>query len=381
MQTKNNQKILKFLRSRQQEMTDLLARLVNMESPSDHKPSLDVQSDFLAAHLRSLNADVEILALPEAGNHVKAVWGTGPGSTLMLCHTDTVWPVGTTAVRPASIQDDRLYGPGAEDMKGGIVVSLFAMRALRDLNLLPADGRLTLILNSDEEIGSHTSRQVIEEEALNHRRVFVMEPAVPPGAYKTQRKGVGEFTVKVKGLAAHAGADHAKGVNAIEELARQIITIQGFTDYQSGTTLNVGVIGGGTRSNVVPAEAWAEVDVRVERLEEAPKIEALMQGLKPHDPKASLEVSGGVGRPPLIRTPQIAELYGRAKAIAGDMGIPLDEASSGGASDGNFTAALGVPTLDGMGVVGDGAHAVDEFAVISSLPERAALLAAMLLEN
>lgn len=381
MQTKINQKVLEYMRVHQPEMTDLLIQLVNIDSPSDDKPSLDRQSEFIASRLRKLGADVEILQQSEAGNHIKATWGQGAGSTLMLCHMDTVWPVGTAAERPASIVGERLFGPGSEDMKGGIVVTLFAMQALIELNLLPADRKITLLLNSDEEIGSNTSRRAIEEEALKHSRVFVMEPALPSGACKTRRKGVGDFTVRIKGRAAHAGADHARGVNAIEELARQVIVIQGFTNYESGTTVNVGVMQGGSRSNVVPEEAWAEVDVRIEKLEEGSKIEALMYGLKPVDPRTTIEVSGKINRPPMERGQKTVELYGRLKAIAADMGMEIDEASTGGASDGNFTAALGVPTLDGMGVVGDNGHALEEYALISSLSERAAVLAAMLIED
>ncbi|MEM5775232.1 MAG: M20/M25/M40 family metallo-hydrolase, partial [Anaerolineaceae bacterium] len=305
-----------FTQARSQEMTDLLVQLVNMDSPSDHKPSLDRQSDLLAGLLRGLGAEVQVLANEDAGNNIKAVWGSGPGGTLMLCHMDTVWPVGTAAERPATLRDGNLYGPGSEDMKGGIVISLFALRALTELNLLPEDEKITLILNADEEIGSHSSRAVMEAEALQHRRVFVMEPAVPPGAYKTARKGVGDFTVRVKGRATHAGADHANGVNAIEELARQVIVLQGFTNYGTGTTVNVGVIQGGSRSNVVPDEAWAHVDVRVEVAEEGPKIEALIHGLKPFDTRCQIEVSGQINRPPMVRTERIAGLFEQARTVA-----------------------------------------------------------------
>ena len=263
-------------------------------------------------------------------------------------------------------------------MKGGIVNALWAIQSLQELDMPPARP-VTLLVTSDEEIGSATSRPIIEAEALQHDVVFVLEPAEPPlGSIKTWRKGVGGFRVSVSGRAAHAGADHQHGINAIEELASQILTIQGFTDYETGTTLNVGVVGGGTRSNVVPAAAWAEVDVRVMNTREASRIEARMHNLKPHQAGTTLEVSGGVERPPMVRTPQIAALFGQAKELAAQMGFQLTEAGTGGGSDGNFTAALGVPTLDGMGVVGEGGHAVHEQVVISSMPERAALLAAML---
>jgi glutamate carboxypeptidase len=291
---------------------------------------------------------------------------------------DTVWDLGTVAERPVRIEDGKLYGPGAEDMKGGIVVGLWALRALRALDLLP-EKPITMLLTSDEETGSSSSRPIIEAEARKHDVVFVLEPAVPPqGALKTSRKGVGEYRVAVTGRAAHAGADHEKGLNAIEELAHQILTIQGFTDYEAGTTFNVGVVGGGTRRNVVPAQAWAEIDVRIVRAEEADRVESRMNRLRPRLPGMELAVSGGVERPPMERTPQIAALYHRAEVLARGMGIQISESGTGGASDGNLTAALGVPTLDGMGVVGDGGHSIQEFAVISSMPERAALLAAML---
>jgi glutamate carboxypeptidase len=291
---------------------------------------------------------------------------------------DTVWDVGTVAERPVRIDEGKLYGPGAEDMKGGIVVALWAMRALRELGLLP-EQPITLLLTSDEETGSITSRPFIEAEARKHGLVFVMEPPVPPhGSLKTSRKGVGDYRVSVTGRAAHSGADHGKGINALEELAHQIRTIQGFTDYETGTTFNVGQAGGGTRRNVVPAEAWAEIDVRIIRASEAARVAAQMQGLRPHLPGAKVKVSGGFERPPMERTAEIAALFARAQALASGMGLMLSEASTGGASDGNLTAALGVPTLDGMGVVGDGGHSLDEYALIASLPERAAVLAAML---
>jgi glutamate carboxypeptidase len=378
MNETDNRQVLAYLRDHQAEMVALLGQVVEMESPTDDKASLDRLGAFLADHLRALGAEVEILRQPEAGDHVLARWGQGACGALLLCHMDTVWDLGTVAERPVRVDDGKLYGPGAFDMKGGIVNALWALRALRDLDLMPTLP-VTLVINSDEETGTATSRSAIEAEALKHDVVFVLEPAQPPdGSLKTWRKGVGQFYISVTGLAAHAGADHEKGVNAIEELAHQIQTIQGFTDYGAGTTLNVGVVGGGTRSNVVPASAWAEVDLRVMSLEAAAQIEARMKDLKPRLSSTTLEVSGGVNRPPMVRTPEIAALYARAEALAAEMGFQITEAGSGGGSDGNFTAALGVPTLDGMGVVGDGGHALREYVVVSSMPERAALLAAML---
>ena len=259
----DNQHILAYLREKQADMTALLTQLVEMESPTDHKPSLDRLAAFLAAQLGTLAATVEILPQAEAGDCVRGRWGEAGGGVLLLCHMDTVWDLGTLASRPVRVEDGRLYGPGAFDMKGGIVNALWAVRALRELGLMP-DRRITLLITSDEEIGSPASRPLIEAEARTHETAFVLEPAHPPRAsLKTWRKGVGMYTVTVTGRSSHAGAAHDEGINAIEELAHQIGVIQALTDYAAGTTVNVGVIGGGTRSNVVPERAWAEVDVRV----------------------------------------------------------------------------------------------------------------------
>ena len=372
------QRILAYLRDHQPAMAALLVELVEMESPSDDKQSLDRLAGLLMARLEALGAAVEILPQAEAGDHVRARWGQGEGGALLLCHMDTVWDVGTLARRPVRVEGGRLYGPGALDMKGGIANALWAVRALRDLDLVPSQP-VTLLITSDEETGSRTSRALVEAEARRHTVVLVLEPAQPPhAALKTWRKGTGAYRVTATGRAAHAGVDHASGVNAIEELAHQILAIQGLTDYDSGTTVNVGVVGGGTRSNVVPQQAWARVDVRVMDQSQASLLDARIRSLRPHLEGTTLEISGGVGRPPMVRTPAIAALYARAAALAAEMGFEVSEAGSGGGSDGNFTAALGVPTLDGLGPAGDGAHAEHEHVVLSSLPERAALLAAML---
>lgn len=375
-----NRRLLAYLEDHRAHMVASLTQIVEMESPSDDKPSLDRLADFLAEQLDALGAAVEVLPRADAGNVVRARWGGGQdrGGTLLLCHLDTVWALGTLAERPVRVEDGRLFGPGAFDMKGGIVNALWALRALRDLGLLP-DQRITLLINSDEETGSDASRAVIEAEALAHDKVYVLEPALPPqGSLKTWRKGVGMYTLRVTGRSSHAGAAHSEGINAIDELARQIQTIQALTDYAAGTTVNVGVVGGGTRSNVVPEQAWAEIDVRVMGPAEEARIDAALHGLKPHLAGAQLELSGGMNRPPMVRTPAIMALYNRAEAIAAELGIALSETGTGGASDGNFTAALGVPTLDGLGVMGNGGHALHEHVFIASLPERAALLAALL---
>jgi glutamate carboxypeptidase len=379
--TRNNRKVLAFLRDHQHEMVTLLTQLINLESPTDHKPSLDLLGAFLAKELQGLGAQVEILPETQVGNHVRACWGEGEGGSLLLCHMDTVWDIGTVIERPVRIEDGRLYGPGAEDMKGGIVVAIWAIRALLELSILP-ERPIMLLLNSDEETGSKTSRPIIETEAGKHEVVFVLEPAqAPNGSFNTSRKGVGRFLISVTGQAAHAGADHEKGINAIDELAFQILTIRSFTDYARGTTFNVGMVGGGTRSNVVPAKAWAQVDVRAAYAEEIARVLTKMKSLKAKLPGAYVEVTGGFHRPPMERTPSIAALYARAESLAAGMGLQISEAGAGSASDGNITAVLGVPTLDGLGVVGDGEHSINEFAIIASMPERAALLAALLAEQ
>jgi glutamate carboxypeptidase len=377
----DNRSLLAYLCDHQKDMVALLHQLVELESPTNHKPSLDRLGSFLADQLRALDARVEMLPQSEAGDHVLARWGEGVGKALMLCHMDTVWDVGSVAERPVRLDGGKLFGPGAFDMKGGIVNALWAMRALREHQSSP-DGTVTLLLTSDEETGSITSRPIIEAEARKHAVVFVLEPAeAPHGSIKTFRKGVGMYRIEATGRSAHAGAAHAEGINAIEELAHQILAIQGFSNYETGTTLNVGVVGGGTRSNVVPEEAWARVDMRVASAGEAERLEVRMQALEPHLPGAKVSVSGGMNRPPMERTLEIVALYTKAKGLADEMGFELSEAGTGGGSDGNLTAALGVPTLDGMGVVGDGGHAVHEHVVVSSMPERAALLAAMLLSQ
>ena len=375
-----NQRLLAFLREQQAALASLLTQLVEQESPTDDKPSLDRLAAFLAGQSRALGAQVEILPQRAAGDFVRARWNADASDRgiLLLCHMDTVWDLGTLAQRPVRVADGKLYGPGAFDMKGGIVVALGAIRALSELGLMP-ERRITLLITSDEEEGSEESRALIEAEALAHEAAFVLEPAHPPrGSLKTWRKGVGMYTVTVTGRSAHAGAAHDQGINAIAELAHQVLAFEALTDYAAGTTVNVGVISGGTRSNVVPERAWAEVDVRVMNVEEVARIDAAFRGAKAHLPGATIEVAGGLNRPPMVRSAPIMALYARAKAIAAELGIPISETGTGGASDGNFTAALGVPTLDGLGVTGDGGHALHEHVILSSLPERAALLAGLL---
>jgi glutamate carboxypeptidase len=328
------------------------------------------------------NRGATVAAVPQerAGDHLIGRWGRGAGGVLLLCHMDTVWDLGTLAERPVRVTDGRLYGPGAYDMKGGIVIGLAAVAALRQTDSLPPR-RITLLITSDEELGSDTSRALIEAEAREHEAVLVLEPAHPPhGALKTWRKGVGEYKLGVTGRAAHAGAAHQAGVNAIEELARQVLVIQGLTDYAAGTTVNVGVVHGGSRSNVVPDRALADIDVRVMNMAEAARIDTALRSLRPHHPAATLKLAGGLNRPPMERTPATVALFAKAAGIAAALDFTVTETGTGGGSDGNFTAGLGIPTLDGLGATGDGAHALDEHVILASLPERGALLACLLLD-
>ncbi len=374
-----NRRLLTYLRERADDMTADLRRFIDLESPTLRKAAVDKFGRALTEELRALDAAVEVIPKAEAGDVIRARWNPGPGGVAILSHMDTVWEVGTVAQRPTRIDGDRLYGVGAMDMKGGIVIALWALRALRALDLFPTQP-ITYLLNSDEETGSRHSSREIKAEALAHNVVFVTEPP-QDGAYKTQRKGVSHYTITVKGRAAHSGADHARGVNAIEEMAHQILAVQAMTDYTIGTTANVGVISGGTRPNVVPAEAQVEINVRATTKVNQQAVHHQIISLKPCHPEAELIIDGGIGVPPMERTPEIAALFKRAQALAAAMGIALEEGSTGGGSDGNMTAALGVPTLDGMGIVGDGGHAVNEYGEISSMPERAAIMAAMLRER
>ncbi len=349
-----------------------------MESPSFDKPLVDKFVEFAGSRFAAIGGEVDFVPAEKFGNHLRAEFsGQSSDRILLLGHTDTVWPAGEIAKRPFKIEGGRAFGPGVFDMKAGILLIWMAMDALRKVR-----GRVsrsvTVLLTSDEEAGSSSSRALIETEASRCRAVFVLEPSLPGGALKTARKGVGRFTVKAIGRAAHAGIDPEKGVNAIEEISRQILKIQTMTDLARGTTATVGVVQGGTRSNVVPAEAAAEIDVRITSIEEAGRVSKMIQALMPELPGARLEIRGSINRPPMERTLETARLFEIARNIAAEIGIDLKEGSTGGASDGNFTSALGIPTLDGLGPVGDGAHAVYEWVDVESLPQRAALLAGLI---
>ena len=357
-------------------MLDVLKGLVDHESPSGDKAALDGLAATLAGRFRAIGGSVEVIDNPLGGNHVRARF---EGSAtlrpaLVLGHFDTVWSLGRLAERPFAIEDGRAFGPGVYDMKASLVLAEFALRSLE----CPLPRAVVVLLTSDEEIGSPTSRRPIEDEAKKCAYVLVLEPPLAGGRLKTARKGVGLFTLTVEGRAAHAGVEPEKGISAIEELAHQIVSLNRLRKPEAGTTINVGLARGGTAPNVVAEEATATIDVRVASLDEGRRIEEAFQALQPILPGARLTVTGRFNRPPMERSPAVADLFERARMIGRSIGLELEEGSTGGGSDGNFTAALGVPTLDGLGVEGAGAHADHEQIRIDSLPERAALLAALL---
>jgi glutamate carboxypeptidase len=326
---------------------------------------------------RDLGARIKRNKQKDFGEVVELRFGPSRSSRkpiLLLGHMDTVWPMGTLKTMPWREADGRYWGPGVLDMKAGVVMALAAISTLRELKLARP---VVLLLNSEEEVGSPVSRAITESLALKSEAVFVLEPAQGL-AYKTARKGVGQYNVQVTGVGAHSGVDFANGHSAILELAKLVQTISNFTKLERNLTVNCGVIAGGTRSNVVASQAYAEVDVRIAKASDAVYVEKLFRSLKVSDPHCTLTISGGVNRPPMERKAGTIALFKRARGIAAELGFDLQEASTGGGSDGNFTAALGIPTLDGMGAVGDGAHAAHESIVIEHLAPRTALLAAMI---
>lgn len=352
--------------------------LVRLESPSGDVPALNRCGAALARHMTALGGRVTPVAAPGAGDHLRAEFGAGASQVLVLGHFDTVWPVGQLERMPLRLEDGRLYGPGTFDMKAGIAQALLAVRAILDSGQRQPH-RLVMLWTTDEEVGSTTSRALIEAEAQHSRAVLVLEPSLPGGALKTARKGVGEFHVRATGIAAHAGVDPTRGASAIHELAWQVTRLAELTDLEKGVTVNVGLISGGSRSNVIAASAEAVVDVRIATMADAARVTSAITQLVPRDARVQLAASGGIDRPPLERTPQVAALFDLASVLAADMGRTLAEGTTGGGSDGNFTAALGIPTLDGLGAEGDGAHALHEHVLVDSLAFRAALVAGLIL--
>ncbi len=374
---------LAYAKSKQSSMIAMIREFVECESPSDDQAAVN---RFVHLLMYKLENNVKIQTFPGGrfGRHLRCEFdlptsGKGrKGSILALAHSDTVWPMGTLAKMPFRQKDGRLWGPGVLDMKSGIVFFLFAVRMLRELQI-PVERHVFLQVNSDEEVGSETSRPLTEEAARGSAAVLVLEPGTGlTGKIKTARKGVGDYTVTVKGRASHAGVDFQNGASAIVELARQIERIAGFTRLERGITVNPGVIAGGTRTNVVAAEARAEVDIRVARMQDAPGLDKKFHALRPFDKRCTIQVEGGVNRPPMERSAGIRKLFQTARGCAKELGVDLEESSTGGGSDGNFTAALGVPTLDGLGGVGEGAHAVNESILVDRIADRTALLAMLL---
>ncbi len=373
--------LLKWLRPREAAMTRLLGQFVRAESPSIDKAAVDRFARIVAAECRRRGARVTLLRQEERGDHLRAEWNPpgnrARGQILVLGHLDTVYGLGTLARTPFRLSRGRAYGPGTFDMKGGLVIALFAVEALAAACLMP-EKRIVFLWTSDEEIGSGTSRAVIEREARRSDAVLVLEPASGlDGCVKTGRKGVGEIEIAATGRAAHAGLNPGDGINAIEEIALQIARISRWNQPRRGITVSAGVIEGGTRTNVIPEKARVVVDVRAERAGDMRALERKFHALRPILRGAKLQIYGGFNRPPMERRTSAA-LYTKARALAKEMGFTLGEAYVGGGSDGNFTAALGVPTLDGLGAVGEGAHGPKENILVRALPVRAALVAGLL---
>jgi len=377
--------LLAGARRKQSALLDFAQELVRAESPSDDKAAVDACVALAAAHAKALGGRVKVHRMKDFGDLLEARFGpksktAAAGRTLLLGHLDTVWPLATLRTMPCRLGPDgagkvRLWGPGTLDMKTGVAMALTAIEMLAEAGMLQRE--IVLLLTSDEEVGSPASRATTERLAAECARVYVLEPAQGL-AYKTARKSTGNWRIDVTGVAAHAGVDFEKGASAVLELARVIETVSGWTDLKRGVTVSVGVAGGGSKSNVIPAAAWAEVDGRIAHKTDGPRIERRFAALKPVDKRCKLAVSGGINRPPMERNRATVRLYLEARALAAELGFALEEASTGGASDGNFTSAKGIPTLDGMGAVGEGAHARHESVMVEHLGPRTALLAGLL---
>ena len=376
--------LLRFLKPLLPQMLSVLRTFVVAESPSLEKTPADRCCAIVAAEWRKHGARIERLAQKHRGNHLRITWqprkSRAAGQLVVLGHYDTVYATGTLAKMPFRVSAGKVYGPGAFDMKAGIVQALFALAALQETQT-PLRKRIVFLWTSDEEIGSDTSRKLIETEARRSDAVFVLEPSFGPrGSLKTARKGVGVAELIVRGRASHAGLAPQEGVNAVHELARQIARLQTWNDLRRGISVNADIIEGGTRVNVIAERARAVIDLRALRLADMRRLEQRLRALRPLTRGARLEIHGGFNRAPMERKVSAA-LFSRAKSLAAQMGLSIGECVAGGGSDGNLTAALGVPTLDGLGGVGDGAHSAREYALVKAMPERAALLAALLRDS
>jgi glutamate carboxypeptidase len=374
-------KLISALRPRQSQMVELLRELVLLESPSTEKAAADHCCGFLAAQWMLRGGITHILKREQRGNHLRVVWPPADleptGQLLVLGHYDTVYPTGTLEKMPFHVSGGKAYGPGTFDMKAGIVQALFAFEVLQELKL-PVTNSIVFLWTSDEEIGSESSRSLIEEEAKRSNAVFVLEPSLGlSGLLKTSRKGVGQAELVIDGRASHAGLAPEEGINAIHEIAAQIARIERWNNHRRGVTINADIVEGGSRANVIAEHAKAILDLRAWRPADMHTLERKLHSLKPVHRGAKIKITGGFDRPPLERK-HSAALFARAKSLAKQMGFAVGEAAAGGGSDGNFTAALGIPTLDGLGAVGDGAHSTQEHVVVKAMPQRAALLAALL---
>jgi glutamate carboxypeptidase len=367
----------KFCRAERDWQLDLVESLVRLESPTTDKAAVDRCGAELAQRLEAMGGRVTRLPRTDRGDHLLAEFGCGESQVLLLGHFDTVWPDGQLAHMPLTRSNGRLHGPGVFDMKAGIGIAMLAARALLETDAR-VPHRLVMLWTTDEEIGSASSRGAIEDEARRSSAVLVLEPSLPGGAVKTSRKGCGQYELVVRGVAAHAGIDPTKGASAVHELAHQICRLYRLPKLSPGISVNVGTIAGGTRPNVVAEEARAVIDIRAVTRNEMTMIDNIVTRQAPRNPRTSLEVTGGFDRPPLERTAEVLRLYDQARAVARELGSDLAEGSTGGGSDGNFTAAIGVPTLDGLGAVGDGAHAVHEHVEMDGLVDRAALVAGLI---
>jgi glutamate carboxypeptidase len=371
------QAILQSVETKTGWMRNTLRDLVRQESPSEDRSAVNAANTMVEHIARNLGGHVKRNRQKTFGDVLELRFGPSRSSRkpiLLLGHLDTVWPLGTLKTMPWKETDGQYWGPGVLDMKAGVIMALTALSTLRELKLAQP---VILLLNSEEEVGSPVSREITERLAVQAEAVFVLEPAQAL-AYKTARKGVGQYNVQVTGIGAHSGVDFERGHSAVLELAKLVQTISNFTRLERKLTVNCGVIAGGTRSNVVASQAHAEVDVRIAKLSDAAYVEKLFRSLKVSDPYCKLTITGGINRPPMERKAGTITLFKKARGLAAELGFRLDEAATGGGSDGNFTAAMGIPTLDGMGAVGDGAHAAHESVVIEHLVPRTALLAAMI---
>jgi glutamate carboxypeptidase len=376
----NGKAFLSYFQESRAEVVDLIRWLVEQESMSREPEANRRIAENLAKKLASAGAEVDMFSHPSFGATLRARYNGAEESArqlLIVGHLDTVWPLGTLAERPFRIEGGRAFGPGIFDMKAGVAIAAFAMQAIKALGR-ETKRPVTILMTCDEETGSHFSREIIENEARTASAALVLEPPIPGGKIKTGRKGVGEFELIIRGKPAHAGNDPRAGISAITEMANQILAINKLVDYEKGTTLNVGVVRGGVLSNVIAAEARASIDMRFQSEDEGVRVSEAMESLKPALDGAQLEVRGGINRPPLVRTPEIAWLFEHARLLAAELDYELKEGSVGGGSDGNFIAAMGVPVLDGLGVDGAGAHAEHEHIIIEDIPLRAALLARLI---